>query len=121
MRKLFLILFIMPSIGFAQGKSISFVKKSLEPYITFSKDTIKINQEILLREGSNTDGSFKYIQMLNSFNEPISQADSRSAMKKQKIKFFKEQDGTTYMFTKFYVINIEAALNAKELSIQNSN
>ena len=59
--------------------------------------------------------------MLNSFNEPISRADSRSAMKRQKIKFFKEQDGTIYMFTKFYVINIEAALISKELSLRNSN
>lgn len=38
-------------------------------------------------------------------------------MKKQEIKFFKEQDGTTYAFTKFFVVNIEAALMVKEVII----
>lgn len=100
-----------------QGKNISLAKKSITPIVTRSGDTIEVGDEIMLFEGSNEDGSFKYIQDLNSFNEPIQSTKSRMAFKKQKIKFFKEQDGTTYVFTKFFVINIEAALHKKEIEI----
>jgi hypothetical protein len=72
----------------------------------------------MLQLGSNQDGSFKYVQLLNNFNEPIKPADSKSAMKKQKVLFFKEQDGVMYLFTKFYAINLEAAVLSKEVVIK---
>ena len=102
---------------FGQSKNISLVKKSIFPIITSNNDTIKVGDEIMLLEGSNGDGSFKYIQALNSFNEPIQPASSAMAFKKQEIKFFKEQDGTTYIFTKYFVINVEGALRKEEIKL----
>lgn len=114
MKKLLLLLVLVSSFAFSQGKSISFSKKIKEPYITIKGDTLKVGDNILIKEGSNEDGKFKYVQLLNGFNEPLYQADSRAAFQKQEIKFFKEQNGTYYIFTKFFCINIEAALNKNE-------
>lgn len=118
--KIYLIalLFLVPAITFSQGKNISFSKKSEAPYVTLNKDTLKTNQQVIIATGSNQDGSFKYVHMINNFGEPVKPADSRAAMKKQEIKFFKEQDGTTYLFTKYFVVNVEAALAVKELIIK---
>jgi len=119
MKKLILLFALILNLNvFSQGKNISLVSKTMTPYITFSKDTLVVGKTILISEGSNQDGSFKYIQLLNNFNEPVGKAESRFAMKKQEIKFFKEQDGTTYLFTKFFVINIEAAIKSKEIDIK---
>jgi hypothetical protein len=116
--KLLSLCMLCSSIIFGQSKNISLVKKSKEPIITANNDTLKVDQEIRIGLGSNEDGSYKYIQLLNRFNEPIEKADSRMAMKKQKISFFKIQDGTTYLFTKYVVLNIEAALLSKEVLLK---
>ena len=102
---------------FSQGKNISLAPKVTSPVITSTGDTISVADEIMVLEGSNPDGSFKYIQLLNSFNEPIQPAGSNMAFKKQAVKFFKEQDGTVYLFTKYFVINIEAALSKDEVRL----
>jgi hypothetical protein len=117
MKKIICLLFFVPFIGFCQGKSISLKKKSKDPYITIKGDTLRVDTQILIKEGSNDDGRFKYVQVLNSFNEPLYQADSRAAFKKQPIKFFKSEDGTYYLFTNFFCINIEAALSKNEIEI----
>jgi hypothetical protein len=116
--KLLIFLLVFPAFALAQGKNISFAKKSIEPIVTSQNDTLKVEQEIKIGIGSNVDGSFKYVSFLNSFNEPIKLADSRAAMKKQQVLFFKEQDGTIYLFTKYFVVNIEAALVSKEIIIK---
>lgn len=121
MKKIVLLLLFVPMIVFCQGKSISFKKKLYNPYITMIGDTLKVDMEVLIKEGSNLDGTFKYVQLLNNFNEPLYPADTRSAFKKQPIKFFKEQDGAFYLFTKFYCINIEAALSRNEIEIVSKN
>lgn len=117
MKKIILFLLFVPFIGFTQGKSISLRKKIKEPYITMKGDTLKVDMQVLIKEGSNDDGRFKYVQVLNGFNEPLYQADSRAAFKKQPIKFFKNEDGTYYLFTNFFCVNIEAALNKNEIEI----
>jgi hypothetical protein len=104
-------------VAFGQGKSISRVKKDKTPYITMDRDTIQVKDEILLLQGSGTNGQFLYVQMLNGFNEPVAPADSRSASQRQNVRFFKEQNGVIYLFTKFYVINIESALNKNEIRL----
>lgn len=117
MKKIALLLLFIPLIGFSQGRSISFKKKLYTPYATMHGDTLKVDMDVLIKEGSNLDGTFKYVQLLNNFNEPLYPADTRSAFKKQPIKFFKEQDGSYYLFTKFYCINIEAAISKNEIEI----
>jgi len=117
MKKIMLLLLFIPLIGFTQGKSIALKKKSKEPYITIKGDTLKVDTQVLIKEGSNGDGGFKYVQLLNGFNEPMYQADSRAAFKKQAIKFFKIEDGTYYFFTNFFCVNIEAALIKGEIEI----
>lgn len=117
MKKIILLLLFFPLIGFSQGRSISMKKKITEPYITMNGDTLKVGTTILFTEGSNDDGKFKYVQLLSGMNEPLYQADSRIAFQKQEIKFFKEQNGSYYLFTKFFCANIEAALNKKEIQI----
>ena len=117
MKKIMFLLLFVPLISFSQGKSISLKKKSKEPYVTIKGDTLKVDMQVLIKEGSNGDGGFKYVQLLNNFNEPLYQADSRAAFKKQSIKFFKVEDGTYYLFTNFFCVNIEAALNKNEMEI----
>lgn len=114
----FVFLLSLSTLAFGQGKSISFSPRIDTPYVCSSGDTISVGQTITLLVGSGTDGNFSYVQLLNSFNEPIKQADSRAALKKQPVKFFKEQDGTMYLFTKFFAINIEAALLKSEIKIK---
>lgn len=98
-----------------QGRSISFNKKIKSPIVLTSKDTIKIGDIIELQEGTLESGNFKFVQLLNKMNEPIKLANSRFSFTKQPIKFFKEQDGTFYVFTKFYCINIENAVRSGEV------
>lgn len=116
MKKLLLLFGILiGTLNFAQGGSISFVKKTKEPVVLNSNQEIKVGDLVNIGLGSKEDGGFKFVQFLNNFNEPLRNADSISSMTKQPIKFFKNQDGVLYVFTKFYVINIEAALKTKEV------
>lgn len=108
---------LMINFSSAQGASVSWKKKIKEPIETIDGSIIDIGDEIQVNEGVNQDGSFRYVQFVNNFNEPIENADSRAAFKKQKVKFFKEQDGVYYLFTKFFCINIEPALNNSEMSL----
>lgn len=101
--------------AFGQGKSISREKKILLPYVSQKGDTLNVGDTVMLTEGTGTNGQFLYIQLLNGFNEPIKPADSRLASQRQNILFFKEQDGVTYLFNKFFVANIEAAFNKGEI------
>ena len=122
MKKLFSLFLIGFTVfAFAQGKSISLLKKITEPITISDSIKLSVDDEIKLTLGTNIDGSFKFVQMLNNFNEPIKPADSRASMMKQKIKFFKEQDGVYYVFTKYFVINIEAALMSKEVELVKKN
>lgn len=115
MKKIILLLLLVSGFVNAQGASISRVKKSKEPIVLYTKDTLKVGSIIKLNEGSIPDGTFKYVQLLNNFNEPIQLANSRAAFTQQKIKFFKEQNGLIYVFTDFFCINIEYALKNKEV------
>jgi hypothetical protein len=114
---LILVILLFTGNCFAQGKSISKAKKIMTPYITSESDTLSVGQEVMLLDGTGTDGRFLYVQLLNGFNEPIQPADSRASSQKQKILFFKEQEGVTYLFTKFFVINIESAIRKGEFKI----
>ncbi len=121
MKKLFSLFLIGFSIfTLAQGRSISLLKKITEPITISDSIKLSVDDEIKFTLGTNIDGSFKFVQMLNNFNEPIKPADSRATMMKQKIKFFKEQEGVYYAFTKYFVINIEAALLSKEIELINN-
>lgn len=121
MKKLFSLFLIGFTVfAFAQGRSISLLKKITEPITISDSIKLSIDDEIKFSLGTNIDGSFKFVQMLNNFNEPIKPADSRVSMMKQKIKFFKEQEGVYYVFTKYFVINIEAALMSKEVELINN-
>jgi len=117
MKKIVLLLLLVSGFVNAQGASISLVKKSKEPIVLSSKDTLKVGNSIKLIEGSISDGTFKYVQLLNNFNEPIQLANSRAAFSQEKIKFFKEQNGLVYVFTNFFCINIEYALKNKEVEL----
>lgn len=119
MRKIILlVLFSCLSVyAFSQGRSISRQPKIKTPYTTDLGVTLSVGDMINFEEGSGADGNFLYVQLLNNFNEPIKPADSRSAFSKQEIKFFKEQSGVTYAFTKFYCVHIEAALKKGEIKI----
>ena len=115
--KFIITLLVFSIFTFAQGRSISLLKKITEPITISDSIKLSIDDEIKFSLGTNIDGSFKFVQMLNNFNEPIKPADSRASMMKQKIKFFKEQEGVYYVFTKYFVINIEAALMSKEVEL----
>lgn len=114
-KHLFTAVFLLFSVAaFAQGKSISRQKKIMEPYVKQQGDTLRVGDVVQLTEGTGTNGQFLYVQLVNAFNEPVKPADSRIASQKQPILFFKEQDGVTYLFTKFFVANIESAFNKGE-------
>lgn len=118
MKKLISASFLFLAVyGFSQGKNISWAKKSKEPVVLNNGDTLRVNQTVLYKMGANPDGSFRYVQMLNNFNEPIKPAESRFAMTKQPILFFKEKDGVIYLFTKYFVSNVAAAILSNEVEI----
>lgn len=112
----FAVFFICISVN-AQGASISLKKKIKQPVELSSGQVLKIGDEIRLLEGKNQDGSFRFVQLLNNFNEPIQLADSRAAYKIQEIKFFKEQDGSLYLFTKYFCVHIEPAIINEEIEL----
>jgi hypothetical protein len=108
-------LLLFACAAFGQGRSISREKKILTPYVREQNDTLHVGDIIQLTEGTGINGQFLYVQLVNSFNEPVKPADSRAAAQRQPILFFKEQDGVTYLFTKFFAVNIEAAFNKGEI------
>lgn len=103
--------------GYAQGRSISKKPKITTPYITTVGDTLKVGMELQVLDATGDNNRYKYVQVLNKFNEPIQPATTKVAFKKQPILFFKEEDGVYYAFTEFFSINIEAALYSKEIRI----
>ena len=107
------LLLALPAAG--QGRSISREKKMLEPVVTATGDTLRVGDMIGLPGGTGTNGQFLYVQLLNGFNEPVKPADSRVTGQRQPILFFKQQDGVTYLFTKFFVVNVEPALAKGEI------
>lgn len=110
------VFFLFSIFSFSQGKSISLAKKSIEP-VVINETLLKVGDVIYFQLGKNPDGSFQYVQDLNNFNEPLRPATSRTAMMKQPIKFFKEKDGVVYAFTKYFVVNLSAALLSGETKI----
>ena len=77
MKKLFSLFLIGFTVfAFAQGRSISLLKKITEPITISDSIKLSVDDEIKLTLGTNIDGSFKFVQMLNNFNEPIKPADS---------------------------------------------
>lgn len=117
MKKLLFVFFIgLSMVVNAQGKSISLTKKSEVPVIVDDLN-IKVGDIIYFQLGANPDGSFRFVQDLNNFNEPLKPSGSRTSMMKQPIKFFKEKDGVVYAFTKYFVANLAAGLKSGELEI----
>lgn len=87
----------------AQGRSISREKKIMDPYITSDGDTLSVSiTSIQLLDCSGDNNQYRYVQLLNNFNEPIQPATSKQAMKRQTIKFFKSQDDVMYAFTEYF-------------------
>lgn len=117
MKKILLICFLGLSMGvMAQGKSISLTKKSEAP-VSVNDQHISVGDIIYFQLGANPDGSFRFVQDLNNFNEPVKPSGSRTSMMKQPIKFFKEKDGVVYAFTKYFVANLAAGIKSGELEI----
>lgn len=117
MKKLFLVcLFcVIASACFAQGRSVSLRKKIKEPYRT-EQGVISVGTKIKLllpMEGKE----FAFVSALNNFNEPIIAAPIRMSGKVQEVLFFKEEDGTMYLFTKFFCAQVDMALRFKEIEI----
>lgn len=112
---LIVMLMAFSAVGYAQGRSISKKPKITTPYITADGDTLKVGLDVQLLEATGDNNCYKYVQLLNKFNEPIQPATTRVAFKKQPILFFKEEDGVMYAFTEFFSINVEGALYSKEI------
>ncbi len=117
MKKLLLLAtFLVAGFCNAQGRSISLAKKTKDP-VTINNNTVKVGDVLYFQLGQNPDGSFRFVQDLNNFNEPVKQSGSRTSMMKQEIKFFKESDGVVYAFTKYFVANLIAALKVGEVEV----
>ena len=108
-------LILISNLCSGQGRSDSWKKKIKGDIVLSSNDILKIGDIIELRKGSAKDETFKHVQLLNPLNEPVKPADSRYAYTKERIVFFKMRDSVYYAFTKFYCINIEAAVKANEI------
>lgn len=90
-------------------------KRVYEPIIV-KKDTFYVDDKLKLGTGQNTNGEFRYVYYLNSFNEPIKKAGTRANHFEDKIKFFKYVQGKYYVYTKLFLIEIEDALISKEVA-----
>lgn len=100
---------------FGQGRSVSLRKKITEPYQT-EQGVINVGSQIKIAmpmEGKE----FAFVSLLNRLNEPISPAPIRMGGKMQKVKFFKEEDGVMYLFTEFFCVQIDLALQYKEIEL----
>lgn len=101
----------------AQGRSISRVKKSTAPYVTDGGDTLRIGTPLKFGDNKGQGERYKFVQMLNKFEEPIQPATTRITGQRQPITYFKTQEGVTYAFTEYCCVNIEAALGNGEVTI----
>ncbi len=108
---------LIMSTAFAQGRSISRAKKIKDPYKTPSGEVLNVGSMIKLLSPENRAQEYSYVTALNNFNEPIAPVSARMKGKTQPVKFFKEDDGVMYLFTNFFVVNIDAALEAEEIKI----
>ena len=121
MKKVLFVLCIgLSMVVSAQGKSISLVKKS-KARVTFKEVEIKVGDILYFQQGANPDGTFRFVQDLNNFNELVKPSGSRTSMMKQTIKFFKENDGVVYAFTKYFVVNLQAGLKSAEVEVIKKN
>ena len=82
---LIVMLMAFSAVGYAQGRSISKKPKITTPYITADGDTLKVGLDVQLLEATGDNNCYKYVQLLNKFNEPIQPATTRVAFKKQPI------------------------------------
>ena len=114
---LFFAICFVPGFIFAQGASISRKPKIKTPYVTESGVKLEVGQDLRLLMPKGDENQFLFVMALNKFNEPIVPATAKMAYKKQPILFFKEEDGVTYAFTNFFSVNIEAALQVKEIEL----
>lgn len=102
----------------AQTAKLSLKSKNKIDYcVTSAGDTIKVGDFIQYEEPNITGSTYRYVSFLNKINEPIKNADTRIAFKKEPILFFKEDDGVFYAFTKFTAINVEGAVRSKEIIV----
>lgn len=102
-------------IASAQGRNISRAKKIEATYITDDGDSIRIGTTLKFGDNKGSNNQYKYVQLLNKFEEPIQPATTRITGQKQPVKYFKMQDEVVYAFTEYCCINIEAALGNGEV------
>ena len=122
MKKLFTLLLSIATFSiFAQSPNIAFVKKSKEPIIISTEETLNMGDELQLGIGQQPNGDFKYIKLLNAFKEPVQDGHSTLNNTSHEIYYFKEVHDVFYVYTKYLLIEIESAIAENEVITKHSS
>lgn len=94
--------------------SVSGQKKIKTPIILSSKDTVRVNDVIVLKKGTEPDGRFKFVRTVtSSFPAP-----AKCEGYEQEIYYFKNFDEEYKAFTVGFVVSLEDALKSGEIEIK---
>lgn len=93
--------------------SVSGQKKIKTPIILSSKDTVRVDDVIVLKKGTEPDGRFKFVRTVtSSFPAP-----AKCEGYEQEIYYFKNFDEEYKAFTVGFVVSLEDALKSGEIEI----
>lgn len=106
---LFLITVINPC--YSQGDKIK------TPIVLSSKDTINVGDKIRYKDGSLSNGKFKYAYTINGFGYPLHNVPAGYSGKISKIRFFRHIEGVYAAVTMDAMISLENAISNNEIEI----
>lgn len=96
--------------------SVSGQKKIKTPIILSSKDTVRVNDVIVLKKGTEPDGRFKFVRTVtSSFPAP-----AKCEGYEQEISYFKYINDTYYAYTIGFEVDLKEAIGSGEIIIRQS-
>ncbi len=121
MKKLILIIGLLAVClaGYSQGRNITIHNKKVKEPVIICGDTLKVGDAIKVLKGKGNGGEFLWVQLINNFGEPIKLANSRSALRKDVIKYFRyDEDAESYaVFTEYFCIRYCLAKEEEEVKL----
>lgn len=125
MKKLVLVIIIIVICmnGYSQGRNITIDSKKVKEPVTICGEVLKVGDTIKVLTGKGNGGEFLWVQLINNFGEPIKLANSRAALRKDVIKYFRyDEDAESYaVFTEYFCIRYCLAKEQQEVKLINSS
>lgn len=94
--------------------SVSGQKKIKTPIVLSSKDTVRVDDVIVLKKGTEPDGRFKFVRTVtSSFPAP-----AKCEGYEQEVYYFKYIDDTYYAYTIGFEVDLKEAIGSGEIVIR---